>query len=676
MERTPNALIDATSPYLLQHAYNPVQWYPWSEEALRKAREENKLLIISVGYSSCHWCHVMEHESFEDEEVATVMNKSFVCIKVDREERPDIDQIYMDAVQLMTQRGGWPLNVIALPDQRPIYGGTYFPKEQWRNVLLQLAAFWRNDPAKCNEYADELVEGMQRLGKVASVEDDGDRSFPDVSDMLDRWSRQWDREEGGHLRAPKFPMPDSLRYLLAAARVTGNSEAQQQVLLTLRKMAFGGINDQVGGGFARYSTDMIWKVPHFEKMLYDNAQLISLYADAYRLTADELFLEVVEETMQFVEREMTSPSGGFFSALDADSEGVEGKFYCWNPDQIMEIFGEEAPCVMRYFNINEKGYWEHDFYIPLRLQDDASFAASEGLSVVKLKEKVNSWKNTLLEVRAQRVRPGLDYKILCSWNALMLSACFDAFAVTGNLRWKKLGEDNLAFLLRYFLKEDFRLLHTAHESEGRVQVAIEGFLEDYAFMIDALLKVNAFLPERSLLPVAGKLIHTVLQDFRDEQTGFFWFTPTAGEQLVTRRQEVQDNVIPSSNAVMSHNLLRWSRLSGDMTNENQVLGCLRNLREDIQRSTPWYSRWAMVWLELEHGSEVEVYGPASNALMNEIQKGYLPLSVFSSHLSPGEDVGSQSRYRQGETLVYVCRNRSCQAPVKSAEEAIRLAALR
>jgi uncharacterized protein YyaL (SSP411 family) len=673
MERIPNALIHSSSPYLLQHAYNPVQWFPWGEEALKKARDENKLLIISVGYSSCHWCHVMEHESFEDEEVATVMNKSFVCVKVDREERPDIDQIYMDAVQLMTQRGGWPLNVIALPDQRPIYGGTYFPKEQWRNVLLQLAAFWRNDPAKCNEYAEELTEGMQRLGKVAAIVDDGNRSFPDISDMLDRWSRQWDQEEGGHLRAPKFPMPDSLRYLLAAAEVTGNTAARNHVLLTLKKMALGGINDQIGGGFARYSTDMIWKVPHFEKMLYDNAQLISLYADAYKLTGDPLWLEVVNETMQFIAREMTSPAGGFYSALDADSEGVEGKFYCWNPDEIFDIFGDEAPLVIRYFNINEKGYWEHDFYIPLRETDDATFAKQENLDVEILKQNVLRWKRKLLEMREHRVRPGLDYKILCSWNALMLAACFDAFAVSGDARWKQMGETNLDFLLRHFLTGDGRLLHTAHETQGRVTATIDGFLEDYAFVIEALLKIQAFLPERNLLPVAEKLINTTLRDFVDESSGFFWFTGQLGEQLVTRRQEVQDNVIPSSNAVMSHNLLRWSRLSGDMTNENRVLKCLRTLRDDISRSTPWYSRWAMVWLELEHGSEVEVYGESAHLMMSELLKAYLPLTVFSAHQTPDHSPLTGVRYREGETLAYVCRNRSCHAPVMDAEQAIHLA---
>ena len=352
--KTPNELIHATSPYLLQHAYNPVQWYAWSEKALQKARDENKLLIISIGYSACHWCHVMEHESFEDEEIATVMNKSFVCIKIDREERPDIDQVYMDAVQMMTGRGGWPLNVIALPDQRPIYGGTYFPKEQWRQVLLQLAAFFRNDTAKCDEYAGELMDGMKKMSSVQFSNEDGDRSFPDHNELVNRWSKQWDHEEGGPLRAPKFPLPDGYRFLLATTFAEKNESTSSHVHLTLTKMACGGIYDQLGGGFARYSTDIVWKVPHFEKMLYDNALLVSLYADGFKESKNLLYKDVLVQTLAFVERELMSVQGAFYSALDADTEGVEGKFYCWTIDEVNSLLQEDAPLAIDYFSLNEK----------------------------------------------------------------------------------------------------------------------------------------------------------------------------------------------------------------------------------------------------------------------------------------------------------------------------------
>lgn len=673
MERIPNALAQSTSPYLLQHAFNPVQWFPWGDDALRKAREENKLIIVSVGYSACHWCHVMEHESFEDEEVATVMNRSFVCIKVDREERPDIDQLYMDAVQLMTGRGGWPLNVITLPDQRPLYGGTYFPKEQWRSVLLQVAAFWRNDPAKCFEYAEELLEGMQRLARVKPLIDDGDNAGPDFSDMLHRWSAQWDRAEGGHLRAPKFPMPDGLRFLQAAATITGHTDARDHVLLTLQKISMGGIRDQVGGGFARYSTDLTWKVPHFEKMLYDNAQLIACYAEAFKQSGDSRWCRVAEDTLRFVERELTSPSGGFYSALDADSEGVEGKYYCWNPDELTQLFGDEAPLVIRYFNINEFGYWEEDRYIPLRREEDHAFAAAAGMPLSLLLEKAEGWKQQLLLRRAQRVRPGLDDKILCSWNALMLSACFHAYTATGREDWRKLAERNIDFLLTHCITGGDTLWHAVHEKSGQVRPTVPGFLEDYAFVIEALLHWQAILPERPLAGVAGKLIQTVLREFADEASGFFWFTPRSAAPLVTRRQEVQDNVIPSSNAVMMHNLLRWARLTGDRSQLSRVLRTLRTLRDDIERSTPWYSRWALVWLELEQGTEIEVHGPQGGKLLQELLKEYLPLSVVSLHLVPGTGATAGARYRTGETLIYVCRSNSCLPPVKDSAAAVALA---
>ncbi|MBL7925154.1 MAG: thioredoxin domain-containing protein, partial [Bacteroidia bacterium] len=432
MTRVPNALIHSASPYLLQHAYNPVQWFPWGEEALRKAQEENKLIIVSIGYSACHWCHVMEKESFEDEEVATVMNKSFVCIKVDREERPDIDQVYMDAVQLMTGRGGWPLNIIALPDQRPLYGGTYFPKEQWRQVLLQLAAFFRNDPGKCHEYAEELTSGVQKLGRLIPVNDDGNRGMPAHPVMIQEWAKQWDREEGGPLRAPKFPMPDGYRYLLAAATQLKLDEAEEQVHLTLHKMAHGGIYDQLGGGFSRYSTDLLWKVPHFEKMLYDNALLVSLYADAFKRRPLPLYREVVAGTLDFVSREMTSPGGGFYSALDADTEGVEGKFYCWNIDELRALLGEEAELAQDYFSINEKGYWEHDRYILLRNDNEEELALRHRTGIEEFRQRIHVIKQKMFASREERVRPGLDDKILCSWNAMMMTAFLDAWAALGD----------------------------------------------------------------------------------------------------------------------------------------------------------------------------------------------------------------------------------------------------
>lgn len=670
--KIPNALIHSSSPYLLQHAYNPVQWYPWGEEALKKARDENKLLIISIGYSACHWCHVMEHESFEDEEVATVMNKSFVCIKVDREERPDIDHIYMDALQLMTGRGGWPLNVITLPDQRPVYGGTYFPKEQWRKTLLQLAAFFRNDPEKFEEYARELTEGLLNMNKMLVAGDQHDRTFPDHSDMLHRWSTQWDREEGGALRAPKFPLPDSYRYMLVAAKLTGNTEAQDHVCHTLNKMAFGGIYDQVGGGFARYSTDMLWKVPHFEKMLYDNALLVSLYADAFKLTKKKLYKDVLQQTLGFIAREMTAPSGGFYAALDADSEGVEGKYYCWNPDELKAAVGDDFKMACDYFGINERGYWEHDMYIPLRPFEEEEFAQLYGLELPTLQERIKTIRSKMLAYREKRVRPGLDNKMLCSWNALMLSAYLDAYSALGTKELFDAAGRNAAFIRKYFLFSGSHLMHTAKEFADEVKVTIPAFLEDYAFVVEAFIALYTVTMDSSYLQDAIQLTETAMSEFYDEGSGLFWFTSSRAEKLITRKHEIQDNVIPSSTAVMFHNLLRLSRLTGNLNWESACRSALVQVKSDTVLSTPWYSRWARVFLELEQGTEIAVSGPDAFKVLNELLTNYLPLSVVAASETDSELMLLKNRFVPESTFVYVCRNQSCQRPVVSADEAMQL----
>ncbi len=670
--KIPNALIHATSPYLLQHAYNPVQWYPWGEEALHKAAVENKLLIISIGYSACHWCHVMEKECFEDEEVATVMNKSFVCIKVDREERPDIDQVYMDALLLMTGQGGWPLNVISLPDQRPLYGGTYFPKEKWREVLLQLAAFYRNDPLKCAEYAAELSEGMNKISGKITVAEEESGLFPDHADILERWGKFWDREEGGPLRAPKFPMPDSYRYLLAASHWLKLPDGVNQVKLTLRKMAFGGIYDQIGGGFARYSTDMQWKVPHFEKMLYDNALLISLYADAYKLTGDPLFKEVAGQTWSFVLRELTSPLNGFYTALDADSEGQEGKYYCWTLSEVQEVTGDDFKLACDYFNFNEHGFWEHNSYIPLRYEEDLVLRERYALSETDFRNSVEAIRVKLLERRQSRVKPGLDDKILCSWNALMISACVDAYTAFGETKYLNQALLSVAFLKSAFMKAEYHLMHAAKEQNGTVASTVTGFLEDYAFVIEAFISLYAVTMNEVFLQDAAGLTGTVLKEFRNEATGLCWFTSSTSEKLIVRKQEVQDDVIPSSNAVMAHNLLRLSRINTDLSMEEQCRRMLVHMKQDTLTSASWYSRWARVFLEFEHGSEVAICGANAREILKEMNSGYLPLSIFAAASGDSEVPLLKGRLKEHQTLVYVCRYHSCHQPVKSASEAIDL----
>lgn len=667
--KTPNELMHATSPYLLQHAYNPVQWHPWSEKALQKARDENKLIIISIGYSACHWCHVMEHESFEDEEVATVMNKSFVCIKIDREERPDIDQVYMDAVQMMTGRGGWPLNVIALPDQRPIYGGTYFPKEQWRQVLLQLAAFFRNDPAKCDEYAGELMDGMKKMSTIQFSIDDADRTFPNHAELVTRWSAQWDMEEGGPLRAPKFPLPDGYRYLLATTFYEKNEGASKHVHLTLTKMACGGIYDQLGGGFARYSTDMLWKVPHFEKMLYDNALLVSLYADGFKESRNPLYRDVIVQTLSFVERELMSAQGAFYSALDADTEGVEGKFYCWTLDEVNDLLKDDAPFAIDYFSLNEKGYWEHDLYIPLRPESVDKIKVKYNLSQEQLELKVEFIREKMFSARAQRVTPGLDDKILCSWNALMLTGYLDAYAALGDPHYLEVAKKCAEFIEKNFLK-DQHLFHAAKIKGDEVLVTIPGFLEDYAFVMEAFLSLFSCTMETHYLSLVDYLAKTVLKEFSSESSPNFWFTSAESESLIARKQEVQDNVIPSSNAVMSHNLLRLSRINGDSSLENRCRKMVQAMKPDVEKGTAWYSRWARVFLELERGTELAIAGPKSKTELQSVLNEYLPLTIIA-----GTEVDStisifNNRFDKDATQFFVCREKSCHPPATEKNKAM------
>jgi len=410
-----NALIQETSPYLLQHAHNPVDWHPWGEKALERARAENKLLLISIGYSACHWCHVMEHESFEDPEVAKLMNRHYVCIKVDREERPDVDHTYMSAVQLLSGRGGWPLNCIALPDGRPIWAGTYFRKEDWMEAIEAIAGFYHDNPEKTNEYAANLHEGMQQNALVALSKTG--LAKPDeklIGSLAAKWKNLFDLKNGGTKGAPKFMLPNNWQFLLRYAHQYNDKRVMDQVKNTLLKMAFGGIYDQAGGGFARYSTDEIWKVPHFEKMLYDNAQLLQLYANAFKSDSNPLYQQVVEQTIAFMKRELLSPENGFYSALDADSEGEEGKFYLWTKEELETLIGPDFELFSAYYNINSLGLWENNQYILIRTEENEIFANWHQLAVGELEAKIDNWRYLMLAERTKRIRPGPDDKLLNS----------------------------------------------------------------------------------------------------------------------------------------------------------------------------------------------------------------------------------------------------------------------
>ena len=443
-----NALIHESSPYLLQHAYNPVDWMPWGDAAFEKAKKEDKLVLVSIGYSSCHWCHVMEHESFEDEGVAKIMNDNFVCIKVDREERPDVDNIYMTAVQLMTGSGGWPLNCFTLPDGKPVFGGTYFQKNKWVEILESLSAGYKKDKAQYEEYADKLTEGVSQAEIITVAKDEIPFNREVLDSMIMNWKPHFDIVRGGNRRAPKFPLPNNYEFMTDYGMHYGDQEVLNHVDLTLTKMAWGGIYDQVGGGFARYSTDMDWKVPHFEKMLYDNGQLVSLYSKGYQRTKNPLYKEIVYQTIDWLEREMMTDKHSFYSALDADSEGEEGKFYVWSKDELKEVLGSDYDWVKDYYNVGPKGMWEGHFIL-LRDQADSAFAASQGWDRDQLRKKVDKVNEKLLEARSSRIRPGLDDKSLTSWNAIMMIGLLDAYAAFNDDRFLELAKKNANWIMEY-----------------------------------------------------------------------------------------------------------------------------------------------------------------------------------------------------------------------------------
>ncbi|MAY84322.1 MAG: thioredoxin domain-containing protein, partial [Flavobacteriales bacterium] len=460
MSEKANRLIEASSPYLLQHAYNPVDWRAWNEESLQAAKDQDKPILISIGYSACHWCHVMEKESFEDDSVAKIMNEHFICIKVDREERPDIDHLYMDATQLMTGKGGWPLNCFALPNGKPFYGGTYFPKDQWINVLNQLADVYKNEREKVEEYAEKLSQGLQEQS-VIEIEDIPEEFNSEIlMSSVRNWKQNFDTVDGGSNYAPKFPMPNNYQFLLQYLQFYPDREVETQLKLSLEKMAMGGIYDQIGGGFARYSTDMEWKVPHFEKMLYDNAQLIALYSQAYKKYKDPLYEKVVRQTIAFMKRELMDESAAFYSALDADSEGEEGKFYVWEIEELKKAFNEDdLKLLSEYYNINEKGEWEGK-YILLKTERDEAIAQRLGIEISELKSRMEKLEEQLMKIRSERVRPGLDDKSLTSWNALNINGLLEAYEAFGDKEYLKMATACGNFIAKSQMKSDGSLYHS------------------------------------------------------------------------------------------------------------------------------------------------------------------------------------------------------------------------
>ncbi|RDC61546.1 thioredoxin domain-containing protein [Adhaeribacter pallidiroseus] len=664
-----NRLLHESSPYLLQHAYNPVDWYPWGEEALQKARSEQKPIIVSIGYAACHWCHVMEHQSFEHEGIAQLMNEHFVCIKVDREERPDVDQIYMDAVHAMGLQGGWPLNVFLNPEAKPFYGGTYFPPQNWSQMLQNIAKAYRENREELDQSAEQFAEHLNTsdLKKYGIQQVNSEFTDQDFRLIYHNLSLRFEKERGGMGQAPKFPMPVNYLFLLRYHQYSNQTTALEHVNVTLREMAFGGIYDQAGGGFARYSTDSEWLVPHFEKMLYDNGQLVSLYAEAYQVTKNPLYQEVVYETIAFVERELMSPEGGFYSSLDADSEGEEGKFYVFTKEELQEIIGTEEPLFSAYYNIRAEGNWEHNQNILHRRQTDEAFAAEHQLEVLVLKELIKGWKEKVMQARAKRVRPGLDDKILTSWNALMLKGLSDAYHVFQEERFLKLALQNASFL-RQNLKNGPKLFRNYKNGKA----TIDAFLEDYALLIQAFLRLYEVTFDEIWLNEAHQLAKYTLSNFFDEKENLFFYTDKEGEQLIARKKEIMDNVIPASNSVMALNLL-FLALHFDRPKYADISDAmLSQVKELLVKQPSHLANWATVYYyKLKPTAEIAIVGPEAQAVRQSFADFYLPNAIFTGTKTESTLPLLTDRFAIGEeTTIYICYNKTCQLPVHTLSEAL------
>lgn len=668
MPTNTNRLIHETSPYLLQHANNPVDWMPYGDEALALAKSLKKPLFISIGYSACHWCHVMERESFTDEAIAKLMNKEFVCVKVDREERPDIDAIYMQSVQIIGGRGGWPLNCFALPDGKPIWGGTYFRPDDFLELLNNVANLFHNRLNELEEQAGQLTEKLRnsiiRIEQVAASV----IKYEDIQNALDGLSENLDMREGGFQGSPKFPLPVVWQMLLKYDALAAPEIYRQHVNLTLGHMAFGGIYDHVGGGFARYSIDSKWRVPHFEKMLYDNAQLVSLYSEAFKLEASSLFRDVIDETLEFIDREMAASGGGYYSALDADSEGHEGRFYIWDLAGWQSCLGEYAALMGRYFNLGGEGEWENGSNILLRKNSDEDFAKHNLLSIAELKALVHASKRTLLAARKQRPRPATDTKIIASWNAMMVKAYADSYAATCNPSYLDKAITGAYFIIEKLMDDQGGMFHIYAGGEAH----IPGFLEDYAFAAEALLALYQVTFVEEWIKKSLALTEFALAHFTGEHPVMMHMSRYDSHKLLVNPIETTDGVIPSANAIMALTIFRLSRYFYRPDLEKKALAMLAHVGTTIIKNPSSYAQWFSLALEVEARSLlVVIYGKEALPYRREMAKVYLPFVLLAGSQSQSELPCFTGRYSADKTSIYICTPDSCLMPLDNIQEAIQ-----
>ncbi|WP_295126765.1 thioredoxin domain-containing protein [uncultured Chitinophaga sp.] len=679
-----NKLAGEASPYLLQHAHNPVNWYPWGEEALNLAVEQNKPILVSIGYAACHWCHVMERESFENEATAAIMNKHFINIKIDREERPDLDHIYMDALQAMSGQGGWPLNVFLLPNKQPFYGGTYYPpvkaynRPSWTEVLEAISQAYRERRGELEQQAQTLTEHLHNSNKFG-VEASKSALVP-INELFNKEQcdtaataimAQADKEWGGFGRAPKFPGTFSIRYLLQYDHAFGDEAARKQSLLSLDKMIQGGLYDQLGGGFARYSTDEMWLAPHFEKMLYDNALLIDAMADAYQITQEQTYLDTIHHTLQFISREMTSPDGAFYAALDADSEGVEGKFYTWSKAEVEEVLGDDAELFCRFYDIREHGNWEETNILWIT-EPVKEFVAGTGLPIEKLEVILAEGRSKLLLARDKRIRPGLDDKILLGWNALLIHACCKAYSVSGTQAYREMAEKAMNFVLAAMQQpgDSGALYHTYKNGSAKYPA----FLDDYAYVIRALIALSEVTGNLFYIRRAKDLTKFVEAAFGDEDEIYFYYTATGQTDVIVRKKEIYDGAVPSGNAVMACNLWYLSIVFDQRKWAERATGMVSGLAQTATRYPTSFGVWASLLMQMVLGTkELAVVGTDYKGRMNDINKKYIPFKVLLGVEREEKDMPLLvERFAEGETLIYLCEHYACVKPVKYIEEIINL----
>lgn len=678
----PNRLANETSPYLLQHKDNPVDWYAWGEEAFEAARAEKKPIFLSIGYSACHWCHVMEHESFEDEETAALMNANFINVKVDREERPDVDSIYMAAVQAMTGRGGWPMSIFMTPDAEPFYAGTYFPPDDhhgmpgFQKLLTSLADAYANRKGEVLATSNQVLGQLQAQNRVRTSPDPLTRDI--LREGYSSLAATFDAENGGFGAAPKFPQPLVYEYLLRVWAATGERHALEMVKTTLVRMARGGMYDQLGGGFHRYSVDGVWLAPHFEKMLYDNALLVPLYLHAWQATGDPFFRGVAEDILRYVEREMLHPEGGFYSAQDADSEGVEGKFFTWSALEIAEILGRDlAKVAVAYWGISENGNFEgkNILWAP---RTDEEVASELGIPLDELCERIGGAKKKLFEARERRVKPGLDDKILTSWNALMQRAFADAGAILANDHYTEVARKNADFLLGE-LVQDERVLRTWKDGAAK----LNGYLEDYSLQVDSLISLYEATFEDRWLTEARRLADRMIELFWDEQESVFYDTGSDHEELLVRPRDVFDNAQPCGGSAAAAGLLRLAVLTGESDYERYAASSLRTVRDLMARAPSGVGNWlaALDWYT-SSPKEVILFGPrkdpATRDLLATVHGRYIPNKVVAgapeAMPAPVSPLLAERDLIGGRPTAYVCEDYSCSLPVNTAAELAELLA--